>query len=765
MHHKLSLPVRYLAFFALLLLTLLFGSCRIGKYLDDGESMLIGNKVDVVMADGTNVGKEISSATSKKYSYIRQSPNKKILGVARIPVGIYTLSNPQKDNWWHRVLRSVGEAPVAYSPYEAEKSASQLQQLMKSKGCFDSRVYFDTLRLSRRRIQIQYTIEASRRYQIVSVTHSAQTPAVDSLLQANLKDCLVRSGDYYDQDAIVAERSRIVTLIRNNGYYDATEQLVHFYVDTTISDSLLTIDIEVQNPHVDTAVVPLERYRINRITVDSNAVGEGVVLRALRFMPGDRYNYTRVSSSYNTLLNLRTFNYVDISLTESAESRQGNRLLDAAVHLRNTTQQKISLSLELSNASPVGRSGSGNFITSGNLGIETVLNYQHKNIFGGAEALQVETNWLGEMPKNIFRNGSDGVRDVFTAFEFGTKVSLDLPLFLAPYSNRIRLTRTLPHTLFSVGGNYQYRSYFERVVFNTSFGYSWSTRARSSHQLFPVELAYVRIKDIDWSYFSGLVSGVMGSRIAYQFSDHLIMDARYDFTYSTQRFGSRDNFSFLHASAELAGNIFSLLAHLNNRTNDYGEYLVWNVPYSQYLRFSTEGKYYYYHGGRNTLVMRAIVGIGIPYGNSVMLPYEKGFFGGGPTTLRAWQIRRLGPGSYHPAVSGDMDRVGDIMLVANVEERFPVVGPFEGAFFVDMGNVWTARATEAYPDGAFQWDDFYRELALGAGLGLRLKISILTLRLDFAVPAYDPTYTSSRWRLTKLGWDNVVTNFGIDYPF
>lgn len=725
--------------------------------------MLVKNKIDVSMLDSSDVEKPVSSAAAKRNNYLRQSPNKKLLGISRLPVYIYCLSNPDKDNWWQRTLRNTGEAPVVYSVEDARKSVQQLQQMMRSKGCFGSWVEFDTLHLKNRRIAIRYHIHASYRHRIQSVSFAAQTPEVDSLVRATQQESLLHSGDYYDQEIIEAERSRLLTMLQNGGYYNANPQLIHFYVDTTFADSLLSIDVQIYNPQTEGRTEPLEKYRIATITIDSSAVRESVVRRALRFNTGDRFDASRISASYNTLLNLRTFSYIDILTKESPLSEPGNRLLDAHVRLKNSTQQKISLSLELSNASPI--TNRENSSTGGNFGLETVLNYQHKNLFGGAEALTVEANLLGELSKNTFNSDAAATfHDLFSTFETGLKTTLNLPVFLIPYRSRIKPSRTLPHTLFSVNGNYQYRPYFERFAFGGSFGYNWNPGMQSAHQFLPFELTYVNIKNIDWSYLSSFAN-VMDSRIAYQFSDHLILDMRYDYVYSSQRFGSRDNFTYLHASAEIAGNVLAAIAYTQSEKNEYGERLILDVPYSQYLRFGAEAKYYFYHGRRSTLVLRAITGVGLPYGNSTMMPYEKGFFGGGPTTLRAWQIRRLGPGSYMPLDEYDFDRVGDISLVANVEERFPLIGPFEGALFVDVGNVWTAHKTEAYPEGEFRLQTFAKQLAVGTGVALRVKISILTLRLDMALPAYDPSLATDRWRFRHWTFKNLVANFGIDYPF
>ena len=348
-----------------------------------------------------------------------------------------------------------------------------------------------------------------------------------------------------------------------------------------------------------------------------------------------------------------------------------------------------------------------------------------------------------------------------------------MPVFLIPFSSHVPWQRTRPHTLISLGGSYQYRNYFERIVANTAFGYTWSHRMgtgmsnsqSAQHQLTPIELTFVRILNID-DAFAARLRSINDLRMNYQYSSHFIMDARYDYAYSDQQYGLRRNFSIYRFSVESAGNLLSGLSHLtdgNTDSNNVRQFF--GVPFSQYARLTGEYTRYHYHGQRNTFVARCLLGIGIPYGNSLAMPYEKGFFGGGPTTMRAWQLRRLGPGSY---LGGDLqfERMGDLQLVVNLEERFPIVGIFEGAVFADMGNVWLFNASDQYPGGELKWGEILKEIAVGVGLGLRVNVSVATLRLDFAIPLYDPGFDRSlRWRPPHWSFSQIVTNFGINYPF
>ncbi|MCR5821536.1 MAG: BamA/TamA family outer membrane protein [Bacteroidales bacterium] len=753
------------------------------------------NTFDIAMCDSTKVPKEVEDALEAKRTYLIQKPNSKVLGLTRFSMRMYCLSNPNRNGPINRYLRRNWQAPVVYDEYSALRSAGQLEGLLESKGCFGSKVTFDTAEIDGRDISIQYKIRLRNRYKIDEVNFHAETKAVATLLERWKPDSYLKVGDWYDQANIVSERTRIVENLRNEGYFKLTKEMVTFVVDTTYSEGLLSIDVYVNGDN-------LQVYHINNIFIfpNSNAgllneasnydtlihtyplrtrtidyqfvfdkkmtIDPRTISRNLFLFPGQTYRPRNISTTYNSLLALRNFKYINIDFVESPASSDSLRLVDARVRLLNSTQQKISLSLELTNASPFGTQETGNFLTNGNFGVESVLEYQHKNIFGGAELLKVQGSLLVELPKNIFRTGAGQFYDNFTAFETGLDISLNMPRFFLPFTKNIFWQRIKPHTLLSVGANYQYRSYFERMLANVSFGYSWSHNRQVQHQLLPLEFTYANFFNLDNNFVSRL-SSVSDLRLKYLYSDHFIMDARYDYIYSNQTVGSRNDFTYFRFQVESAGNLLSGLSYaFHGPVDDNGIRQIFEVPYSQYVRFNAEIKRYLYHGTKNSLVARTLLGLGIPYANSSAMPYEKSFFGGGSTTMRAWQLRYLGPGSYQNTSNDVIERMGDMTLVLNVEERFPIFGIFEGAAFADMGNVWLLNQSDDFPDGEFRLDKFFDEIAVGVGLGLRVNVSIVTLRVDFGIPLYDPGYDKrERWRLPHWRFNQIVTNFGIDYPF
>lgn len=775
-------------------LFLMVGCGSIRRYIPEGEHLLYKNQLDVQMTDGSEVTPEVQDALKFSHTYFKQKPNVKVLGIDKLRVGmtVYGWASPKDSTLWGNYLRRLGHAPVIYDEGRARQTATQLAGLLREKGCFNSTVTFDTAAIDGKDLTVCYHVRASQRYIVDEVVYRTGNNDIAKLLRQWEPESLVKAGEPYDQDKLTAERSRIVANLREEGYYHATTDLVTFLVDTTYDSRRLSIDIIVDGSklkvyhinnvyiypggmggqNLDTLIYTYPGIRRN---IDYQFVYSGkmpfrpqTISRAMMLFPAMTYRPRYITNTYNSLLSLRNFKYINIEFSESPSSTDSLPLVDAHVRLVRATQQKISLSAELTNASPLGSDDSTgtSFISGGNLGIEAAVEYQHKNLFGGAEQLKIKYTQLMELPKFIFSGSGGGFYDNFSAFESGIDISMDVPMFLLPFASGIAWQRSRPHTAFSLGGSYQYRYYYERILANVSFGYNWrSSRRPIQHQLLPIDLTFVRVLNIN-DAFAARLQSMNDLRLKYQYSNHFIFGTRYDFTYSGQKFGTRQDFTVARLSAESAGNLLAATAGLLGATTDSnGVQHILGSPYAQYVRLGGELTYYHYIFNSSTLVTRIMLGAGIPYGNSVAMPYEKSFFGGGPTTLRAWQLRHLGPGSYNSGATM-LERVGDLQLVANIEGRFPIVSILEGAVFADMGNVWLLNPSDQYPGGELRWGHVLEEIAVGLGFGLRLNVSIATLRVDFGIPLYDPGYdTELRWRPRHWRFNQIVTNFGINYPF
>ncbi len=782
---------------------LAFCSCGVDKFIPEGEYLLTKNNVEIDYSDMDDEdAKGVKQAISGLKNYIRQKPNSKLI-FAPVAMRIYCLSSPTDSNWINRTIRRQGEAPVIYSQDQAERSVRQIQLLLESKGCFGSQVSYDTAIAKTNRISVTYKIKPQPRFLINEVGTVCRTnERIKNLTAQWIEQSDIQPGSYYDQSVLASFRERVATRLQNRGYFTAVKENINFLIDTNIGDRKMNVRMAIRDLAYDSSskVPPLARYYINNIyiypdletlmpvdslrsdTVHYNTDFRGdsvvyhfvtnkkmrvrpeTVCRTLTLYPSGLYRHFSVERTYTQLWALRNFKFVDMEFVPAQRFSDTAGYLDLRIRLMNAMRRSMSLSLELNNTSPL---NTQNTSATGNFGLELGLGYQNKNVFGGAEIFNVKTTLALELSKFAIFNNKDDFYDLFSTFESGVDMSLDIPKFLVPFPRIISSGNTRPHTLFNAGVNYQYRTYFERLIGNTYFGYTWQRSRTTHHQFLPVEFTLVKFFNQDES-FRHRIENLNDLRLKYQYSDHFIFDMRYNFVYSTQSsLNSKTNFSYLSMGLETAGNLLSAIYNLSNATPDSsGIYHIFDIPFSQYVRLDFDWKRYFYLSPRNCFVVRLSGGIGIPYGNSISMPYEKSFYGGGPTTMRAWRIRTLGPGGYINASGSNFERVGDISLTANIEDRFKIFGIFEGAAFVDAGNVWLLRHSDEFPEGEFRFDKFYKQIALGAGLGLRAKISILTLRVDFAVPIYDPGADDGQpWTFTKLKFKNIVTNFGIDYPF
>lgn len=799
--------VRWRSMVGFCFLAMLTISCSVNRFIPQGEYLLNNNDY-LIEQDSLNDEeyKVVSEALSSIDKYAQQLPNSRILGV-RLGMRIYCLSNPKKDNWINNTIREQGSKPVIFDQASMINTAEQLKLLLESKGCFDSKICYETDTIKKNRIDVTYRIFPTPRYVIDTVFFVADNTTVEQLLADNKNRSLIKQGDYYDQDLFTEERTRLATFLQNSGYYTASIDVISFLLDTNETKHTMSVEVKVSNPKVyvdqQLTVEPLIKYYIDNVyiypdlqtllPIDSYKkmdtlkyvynyrghkmlyhfvvnkkmqLDESVISRAIFLTPDNMYRLMGVELTYNSLINLRNFKFTDIDFVKSNRKSDTAGFLNAHIRLMNAMKHSVSTSVELTNTSPLYTVNDPTTNNTGNFGLQWTLGYQNRNLFGGAEVFNVKTTLLFELAKSALSTKSENFYSIFSAFETGLDLSLDVPKFIVPVPSSWFSRRFRPSTEFALGINYQFRTYFERALANVSFGYNWRNTMYKQHQLVPFEFTYVRFLN-QTPEFKQQIDNLSDLRLKYQYTNHLIMNSHYTFVYNTQRFNTKTDFTYFSLNLETAGNIlYAFDRALDMPSDSAGIYQLLGVPYSQYVRAEMDWKRYFYLSDHNTFVVRTMLGIGIPYGNSVSLPYEKSFYGGGPTTIRAWNIRTLGPGSYFNDATNIFERVGDLSLVINIEDRFHLFGMFEGAVFLDMGNIWLLRPSNEFPDGNFDINTFIPQIAMGGGVGLRINISIITLRLDFAIPFYDPQYAQSqRWRFSHWKWNQIVTNFGIDYPF
>lgn len=352
---------------------------------------------------------------------------------------------------------------------------------------------------------------------------------------------------------------------------------------------------------------------------------------------------------------------------------------------------------------------------------------------------------------------------IFTAREAGITASIIFPKFLSPFAFNDIARDYMPTTSVSLGFNTQIRYYYSRYITTASFSYDWKGLNRISNTFTPIYLNGVKIANINPA-FQDYLDAETSQRKKDQYSSHLLLGARYSFVYSSQRLNQEGSFIYLRTDIETSGNLLSLFNKTKLIGEHDGHHDIFGIRYAQYVRTSVDFRQHFDIGNESWLVFREFMGVGVPYGNSRDLPFERSFYGGGSNGLRGWLYRTVGPGGYVPT-NEDLEKTGDIQLEVNAEYRFPIYNIFNGAFFVDAGNVWGFYPNEDMPDAEFRFNKFYKQIALDAGVGIRIDVSFLIIRLDFAYAMRNPypDETGNYWRFGK--GNNIRMQLGIGYPF
>ena len=459
--------------------------------------------------------------------------------------------------------------------------------------------------------------------------------------------------------------------------------------------------------------------------------------------PGDQYDENEVNTTYSRLSALRMFSGVNVSLNP-----RDSGIVDCDINLTRSRMQGFKVNME----------GSTN--STGLIGISPQLNYYHKNIFHGAQWLN-----LGFLGNFQFKYDDRSVK----SNEFGVSAGLSFPEFLG-LPNSIFKGPSVPRTEINASYNYQNRPEYTRNMISTSYGYSGSLRnGKFFYQFYPIQAKIVRLTNLDPNFYTTL-SGNPFMRDAYQ--NHFDVGSGLVAYYTTSTaLVPKETYEYARLQLDASGNVLSLF-NKAMKSDEYGSRLIWNTPYSQYIRTElTLGKTFVFgKNGGQALAIRLLGGVGYAYGNSSTIPFEKQFYSGGANSMRGWQARSLGPGNSKADTTFVIpSQTGDVKLEANLEYRFPMFWKLCGAVFTDVGNIWTLKETDG-DDGShthFDLKNLAASLAADWGIGLRVDLNFLILRLDMGMKVYDPSLDTARWRSPSqwLKKDGYTLHFGVGYPF
>ncbi|WP_430819723.1 BamA/TamA family outer membrane protein [Carboxylicivirga caseinilyticus] len=759
------------------ILVFLWG-CKTTKYVPEGSYLL--NKVEI-----ENSAKDLSKEELK--GYLRQKENIRILGFWRFHLGLYNLSGSDESKGFNKWMRRIGEEPVLYDEVLKLKSNEQLNLYLRNKGYFNGVVSDTVIHKSSKKVKVRYEIEPGKRYSLNKVSYRVEDPEIRTLVYEDTIKSLLKTGKPFDATLHDRERERITQKVRNNGYFDFRKEYIYFWADSafnnyTVNDSLIINNNRINlGKNRDTII----NHRKSKIKDVFFVVGydaqealeqkdtyfqqfdtlmyEGchilfnkdlhfradVLINSNYIFPGQFYKEELVAKTQNLLSDIQLFRFINIrfKIADEQVDEDGNQLLDCLIQLSASKIQSYTFEVEGTNS-------------SGNLGVAGNFKYKHKNIVRGGEVFEFGLRTATESQTQV--EGSQ-----FNTFELGSESSLSIPKFVVPFKIESFRKRYNPKTNISAAYNYQRRPDYTRIILNGRLGYNWRSNPMVSHFLSPFELSLINVPYMNPDFYDR----IKDTYLIYSYQDQLISSTSYSYVFNDQLGPGEKHYWYFQSNVELAGNVINGVTSLFNLggSKDYKEVL--GIRFAQYVKSDIDVRYHFNVNRINSFAYRFFAGVAYPYGNSQTMPFVKQYFSGGANSIRAWPVRGLGPGSHKESVIQYYNMTADIKLEANAEYRFKLFWLLEGALFVDVGNIWDITSTgdeERDANGLFHFNEFYNQLAIGVGSGIRLDFNYFVFRLDMGVKARDPSLESGqRWIIGRraLKWSDTAFNFAIGYPF
>lgn len=744
-------------------LSFLLLSCSTVKILPEDSYRLRKNKISIINSDLLK--------SSDLEPYLRQKANTYYFFSWNPFISVYNWSTT-KNRGWNDFVKKIGQAPVEFDKEAVENTIKNFQNHAKSLGYYDA-VVFDSIYYKKRTVNVIYTIIPGDRFKLKQINYIISDNQIADIVLKDSSNSRLKANPYLSESSLLIEAERIALLLREKGYYNFTNNFISFTSDTNKRENTATLTLYIKDysRNEDIKNAKSHRlYRINKISIQpdydpaeklfNNSVKNDTVLYKKGFEiiyskklkirpkfieqlntiePDSYYKLSDVTNTYNRFKDINLFTGTNIRFDEVIDSKNDQEgLVNCSIKLTPAKTQGYTLNLELS-------SNSNNLF-----GISPAISYFHKNLFKGGEWLNL--SFMGNFQINI--------NTLVRSTELGVSSSLSVPNFLL--IPETKFTTVIPRTDFKFLYNYQDRPEFTRTLASVAYGYSWKSKKRLLYNFYPLQLSVVKLTNISSSFYQSLENPFIRN----SYRNYFDLGAGFVMYYISDPNPKTDkSVLYFRWNNDIAGNILSVFDN-SFRKDSSGFSLIGNTPYSQYIKSEFTIAYIKKLSVKSALALHFNAGVGYAYGNSISMPFEKLFYAGGANSLRGWQARSIGPGySQIDTTFSIPNQTGDIKLEANIEYRFPIYEKFKGAIFADAGNIWTIKRENTTPSGNFSFSDFYRNIALNWGAGIRYDLSFVILRLDLGIIAYNPS--EKRWVSPNM-WlkpNSYTLQFGVGYPF
>lgn len=768
---------------------ILMWSCNVTRYVPQDKYLLTKNFIEIQKSKGLD-RKDIIT-TDQLSEYIKQRPNSRVLGIG-FELGFYNLSDTSKNNWWQRLWREkIGAPPVIFDSVLMSESAQELDIYIHSRGYLNGKVS-DSVVLKNRRAMVYYNVEQNKPYTISKLAYNIEDPFLRQILMSDTAKSLIKVGQIYQRLTLQRERERITNNLRNSGFYTFGNSFITYtarlsHTDNTVA---ITLDLKKRIDGFSTGGVakyanhPI--YRIGTIKVVSDfdpktlienievkydsieckgikilysgklQIKPEVLAAAVRIAPNAIYNQTTVQRTGDNLRNLGFPNtilfspvveqdYVTVTIpsVNDPDVHTTERLLNCLIQCTPPEKQSFTQNFEIST-------------TAAFSGISLNLGYQNRNLLKGAENFMVNFRGAYEFVRSQDKNNS---------YEVGVTTSLALPRFLLPVnSDKVAMVRN-KSTKIQLSASTQERPDYHRNLYGISYGYGWNNRMGAVFQFNPLDVNVVQVPWVNEQFLDSINNPYLRNSyeslmiIGLSTTYTHISNSKYQFPGRTFRIGFESSGNLINLFEKAITKIYS------NDTLSYRTFL--GLRYSQYVRATFDYSQRINLNEYNQIAWRFFAGVGIAYGNSDVIPFERRFFAGGSNSMRGWQVRTLGPGSsnYFHTLSSYPNQLGDIRLEANLEYRFNIWGGLNGAIFFDAGNIWMNSKARQSEEEAFRLKTFAQQIAFNTGAGLRWDFNFLLLRLDWGVKLHSPGMPAGERWFRQMGMADTALHFAIGLPF
>lgn len=730
-----------------------------------------------------------------------------------------------KSLFYERFMHSIGQPPVILDQGKTEISANSIRKFLVFKGYWDTEVKFNhQLDSAAKKAQVNYLITHKDPTKISDYYYNIPDSAIKNVYEEDLSKSLVKGKEILDQSVLEKEVKRISDLMKERGYYkfNNSNEEIYFTADTLKSrkNVPLTMDIHkdsLDSPYKITTIGKIKVHLLEKLadtayTKKDSILGINIyklddqfktmsLWRPIILRNGEVYDQKNLDL---TKRNIASTNNFSIIKYEEELRKTSDSILDVSYYLAPLPKYDFKIATDV------------NYSQILNFGISPSVDLTSRNIFGGAENL---TTSISGTFGSVVNTKSPDKRSL--AYEISAQATLNFPRLLLPFKSwKLIPKRYSPNSSIILGTSIQDNIGLGRINFNGSVNYFANVNDIVTHRLslFNSQLSLTRNKDRYYEFFpadgdvrnelfqiysptlyqdflegkitSDDFSALIISDTAFQSSlsadqltkyntflqtlinkdrqtqDVLISSMIYNFIYNEIGKKDRPNPFYFNAKVETAGNIFSLF---NNKEKADGVVsgtakTIFDIPYSQFIKFDFDvRKYFSFFNNKHTLVLRQFIGVGIPYGNSTTMPFVRSYFNGGSNDIRAWRVfGGLGPSDSQLDEKVRSYIMDNVKLTTNIEYRMPFTPMFEGAAFVDAGNIWSLKDS-GFSD-EFKFNKFISQMGVGTGVGLRINVAYITLRLDAAYKVYDPNQpVGDRWVFGNT-WKPVL-NFAFGYPF